>query len=212
MKKYEVIASGSDGNCEIYFGSIAIDMGIPFSVIKPYILKLQLVCLSHQHKDHFNIDTIQRLSKERPTLRFGCGEWMVPLLDGVRNIDVYEPGKWYDYGPFRVAIGKSYHDVPNAFFRLEKNGYKVFRATDTATLAGIEAKNYSLYALEHNYDADTIFGVIEEKESRGVFAYERGVIQSHLSEQAARQFIFNNAGENYEVLRLHESRREYSKI
>ncbi len=33
-----------------------------------------------------------------------------------------------------------------------------------------------------------------------------------LDEQQARQFIFNNAGEKYEVLRLHESHREYSKI
>ncbi len=212
MKQHEVIASGSDGNCEIYFGSIAIDMGVPFSAIKPHMFQLQLVLLTHWHLDHFNIETIRRLSASRPTLRFGCGGWMVHLLEGVRNVDVFELGKWYDYKAFRVSMGKCYHDVPNAFYRLEKGGYKIFRATDTCTLEGIEAKDYSLYAIEHSYDADEIMQIIAEKESRGEFAYERGAMRSHLSEQAARQFIFNNAGPNYEVLRLHESKREYSKI
>lgn len=217
MKPYNVIASGSTGNAVLYCDSILVDIGVPFAALRPYLYKIQLVCLSHLHTDHFNKSTLFRLCKERPTIRVGCCEWMLPELIGLKNVDLYQIGTEYQYNgehgtSFSILPVKLYHDTPQCGFKIFKGDHKIFHATDTCTLAGIEAKNYTIYAIEHSYDADTIFGVIEEKESRGVFAYERGVIQSHLSEQAARQFIFNNAGENYEVLRLHESRREYSKI
>jgi len=201
-----VIATGSDGNCEIYHGTIAVDMGISFAKIKPYVNQLQLVLLSHQHTDHFNIKTIKRLASERPTLRFGCGAWLAPLLSDIKNVDVYELNKWYDYGAFKVCIGKSYHDVDNCFFRIEKKGYKIFRATDTAHLEGIEAKDYDIFAIEHNYDEDTVYQIIERQESQGKFAHQKRSINSHLSEQQARDFIFKNRKETSEVIRLHESK------
>lgn len=201
-----ILASGSTGNCEIYHNTIAVDMGVPFSKIKPYVNNLQLVLLSHQHLDHFNISTIKKLAFERPTLRFGCGEWMVELLKGIRNIDVYQFGEIYNYGSFQISMGKCYHDVPNAFYRIFKNGYKIFRATDTAHLINVEAKNYDLYCLESNYDSETILDRISEKESRGEFAYEKGAINSHLSEIQSREFFYKNRGENSKILRLHESK------
>jgi L-ascorbate metabolism protein UlaG (beta-lactamase superfamily) len=202
----KVIASGSTGNCELYFSSIAVDMGISYSKIKPYKMFIQLVLFSHEHSDHFNIKTIKKLAQERPTLRFGCGAWMLPLLDGIKNVDVYELNKWYDYGAFKVCIGKSYHDVDNCFFRIEKNGYKIFRATDSAHLENIEAKDYDLYAIEHNYDEDTVYQIIERQESQGKFAHQKRSINSHLSEQQARDFIFKNRKKTSEVIRLHESK------
>lgn len=201
-----VLASGSSGNCEIYHRTIAIDIGIPYSVIAPYKSDLQIVLLSHRHLDHFNESTIRKLAFDRPTLRFGCGPWMLPLLEGIKNVDVYDFGKWYDYGSFKIAIGKSYHDVENCFYRIEKNGYKIFRATDTFTLEGITAKEYDLFCVESNYDEDTIQQIIEEQEARGEFAHQRGSINSHLSEQQARDFFFKNRGENSKLIRLHESK------
>ncbi|QQV90514.1 beta-lactamase superfamily domain protein [Polaribacter phage Danklef_1] len=200
-----VLSSGSKGNCEIYHKTIAVDMGIPFSKIKPYMNELQLVLISHKHGDHFNLSTIKKLSFERPTLRFGIGEWMLPLMEGVRNVDVYKLNEWYNYGEFKISIGKLYHDVPNCFFRIDKQGHKTFRATDTCHLNGITAKNYSLYCVESNYNEDTIFESIKIKQSKGEFAYQTGAINSHLSEQQARDFIFKNKGEHSEVIRLHES-------
>lgn len=209
---YQVIASGSEGNSILYHGHILVDIGVPFASLKPYLYQVQLVLLTHQHKDHLNLDTLRRLCAERPTVRVGCGEWMFQHLAGIRNIDVLKIGVEYDYTHFTLVPVKLYHDVDNCGYKIFKGGHKIFHATDTAHLNGIQARGYDLYALEHSYDAETIFKIIEEKETAGQFSYERGAINSHLSEQAARQFIFNNAGENYEVLRLHESRREYSKI
>jgi hypothetical protein len=157
--------------------------------------------------DHFNISTIKRLAQERPTLRFGCGEWMLPYLDGIKNVDVYDLNKWYDYGSFKISIGKLYHDTENAFFRIEKDGYKIFHATDSGHLEGVTASGYDLYSVEHNYNQETVIQSIEEKEARGEYAHQRGAINSHLSEQQARDFIFKNMKEDSQIVRLHESQK-----
>ena len=68
------------------------------------------------------------------------------------------------------------------------------------------AKNYDLYALESNYNEDEIYDLIESKEEKGQFAYQKGAINSHLSEQKARDFFFKNKGENSQLIRLHESK------
>ena len=47
---------------------------------------------------------------------------------------------------------------------------------------------------------------LQKIEAGGGFAHQKGAINSHLSEQQARDFIFKNAGENYKVVRLHESK------
>lgn len=203
---YKILSTGSQGNCEIAFNSIAIDMGVPFSVIKPYVNDIQIVLLTHEHGDHINISTIKRLAFERPGLRFGCGAWMLHHMEGIKNVDVYEFGKWYDYGLFKVATGKLFHDVENCFYRIEKAGKKIFRATDTATLEGISAKNYDLYCIEANYDEEYIQEKIAAKVSRNEFAYEKGSINSHLSEQQANDFFYRNKGENSQLIRLHESK------
>jgi mRNA degradation ribonuclease J1/J2 len=202
---FTVLSSGSKGNCVIYHDSIAVDMGVTFSTIKNHKDNLQIVLLTHCHGDHLNITTIKKLSFERPTLRFACGVFLTDFLQGIKNVDILEAGKVYDYGPFKVSPISLYHDVPNFGYRIFKNDTKIIHATDTAHLEGITAKNYDLYAIESNYNEDTIHQSIELKKSKGEFAYQIGAINSHLSEQQARDFIFKNRGENSKVLRLHES-------
>ena len=73
-----IISSGSHGNCVIYHKIIAVDVGVPFSMIKPYLKDLKLIVLTHVHFDHFNLKTIKKIAFERPTIRFFCGEWMLP--------------------------------------------------------------------------------------------------------------------------------------
>lgn len=199
-----VVASGSTGNCVLY-DNIMVDIGVPYSFVKPLVKTVSLVLLTHAHKDHINAHTLNRLRKERPTLRVGCGEWMLPYLDGTKNVDVMEAGKYYQYGNVSVSPVKLYHDVPNVGYRIFINDYRIFHATDTAHLQGIEAKDYDLYAIEHNYDEDTIHEVIAQKKARGEFAHEAGTLNSHLSEQQARDFIFKNKGEHSVVWRLHET-------
>lgn len=203
---YQVIATGSTGNAVLYHQAILVDIGVPFSALQPHLQKLRIVLLTHEHSDHINLATLRRLSAERPTLRIGCCEWMEQYTTGLRNVDIYQPGRVYNYGAFQISPVKLYHDVPNCGYRIIAGQTKILHATDTAHLQGIEAPGYDLYALEHNYDNEVVFEQIHEIESRGQFAYQKGAINSHLSEQQARDFIFKNRAPHSRVLRLHETR------
>lgn len=202
---FNILSTGSKGNALIYFDKILLDCGVPFSSLKPYLYDIQLVLLSHVHGDHFSLQTLKRLAFERPSLRIGCGQHMVEHLEGFKNIDIYEPGKIYDYGSFKVSPVKLYHDVLNFGYRIYLGNKKIFHATDTSHLEGISAKNYDLYCIEANYDEETIFDIIKEREARGEYAHQRGAINSHLSFQQTNDFFFKNKGENSVLVRLHES-------
>lgn len=202
---YNIISSGSKGNAVIYFGCILLDCGIPFEILKPYLYDINIVLLTHIHNDHINVNTLKKLQFERPTLRIGCCNWMLPLLEGFKNIDIYDIGELYEYGIFQISPIKLYHDVENCGYRLFKNGYKIIHATDTTHLNGIKAKDYDLYAIEHNYNDETVHDIIRRKRKQGLFCHEKGAINSHLSEQQARDFFFKNKGKNSKLIRLHES-------
>jgi len=206
---HKIIKSGSTGNAVLYHNSILVDIGVPYALIKPYFRDIDIVLLTHEHKDHINIDTLCKLVYDRPTLRIGCPYHMGKSIEGLKsnNIDFYNNGELYDYGSFKVSPIKLYHNVLNCGYRIIKEDYKILHATDTSHLEGITAKNYDLFAIEHNYNEETIDEIIKAKKDKGEFAYEDGAINSHLSEQQANNFIYKNKGTNYEVLRLHESTR-----
>ena len=79
MVKYNIISTGSDGNATILEDFVLVDCGVPYKALEPYVPKLKLVLLTHIHSDHFQKRTIKRLASERPTLRFGCCRWLVPV-------------------------------------------------------------------------------------------------------------------------------------
>lgn len=203
---YNVLKSGSHGNCVIYLDSIAVDMGIPYKIIEPYKKQLKLVLIGHYHSDHLKLSTIQKLAFEHPLLRFAGGQFIKDKLPGIKNFDVLESGKIYDYGQFKISPVTLYHDCPTFGFRIFQGETKILHCTDTYTLEGISAPNYDLYSIEHNYCEESINKRIEEKQKRGEFCYEIGAKNSHLSEQQARDFIFKNRKESSQVLRLHESK------
>lgn len=213
MIQTQVISSGSDGNAVIYNNAIMVDCGVSFKALEAVKRSLKIVLLTHKHSDHLKIRTLQRLQAERPTLRVACGDFLLEELPCIKNIDVLQVGKIYDYGAFRVSPVKLYHDVPNFGWRIFlPNGQKIFHATDTVHLEGISAKGYDLYAIEHNYCEEYIQEAIEEARANGEYTHAYGNINTHLSIQQARAFIEANRKKSSEVLELHKSRSFYSKI
>lgn len=214
---HDILASGSSGNCVIINGEIAIDMGIPMKKLREsgYIKSLKLALLTHQHSDHFNATTVRALHKERPALRWGCCEWMVPhLLEaGVdkRVIDIYGAGGFVVYRGMNISIcaKKTLHDVPNCCYLIVLPGdERLFYATDCATLDGIEAKGYDLYMLENNHGEAEIAARVAEKHARGEFAYETRAARYHMSQEKAMEFLFKNIPperlNNTEIVFLHQ--------
>ena len=209
----KVISSGSEGNAVIYNNAIMVDCGVSLKALQEVKRSLKIALLTHKHGDHLKIRTLQRLQAERPTLRVACGDFLLEELPCIKNIDVLQVGKIYDYGAFRVSPVKLYHDVPNFGWRIFlPNGQKIFHATDTVHLEGISAKGYDLYAIEHNYCEEYIQEAIEEARANGEYTHAYGNINTHLSIQQARAFIEANRKKSSEVLELHKSRSFYSKI
>lgn len=206
----KVISSGSEGNAVIYNNAIMVDCGVTLKALEAVKRSLKIVLLTHKHSDHLKLRTLQRLQAERPTLRVACGDFLLEELPCIKNIDVLQVGKIYDYGAFKVSPIKLYHDVPNFGWRIFlPNGQKIFHATDTLHLEGISAKGYDLYAIEHNYCEEYIQQAIEEARANGEYTHAYGNINTHLSIQQARAFIQANRKESSEVLELHKSRSFY---
>lgn len=204
---YNIISTGSKGNAVLINNCIMIDCGVPYKYIEPYIYSLKLILLTHIHSDHFNKSTIKRIAKLRPTLRFGCCNWLVnDLVDcGVPKwrIDVYIPDTINDYRFATVSTFLLKHNVPNCGYKLNIDCKKIFYATDTNNLTGISATNYDLYLIEANYCDDEIQERIAEKVANSEYAYEYQVLKNHLSKQKCDNFLAENAGSHSEFIYMH---------
>lgn len=204
---YNIISTGSQGNAVVINDTILVDCGVSFKALKDVYKDLQIVLLTHIHTDHFKPQTIKRLAEERPTLRFGCCEWLVNDLveAGVpkQQIDVFEIGKIYDYKAFKVSPIKLYHNVQNCGYRVLASGEKAIYATDTGHLQGITAKDYDLYMIEANYDEDDLERRIIEKTAAGQYCYELYVAERHLSHTQASEWLMQNMSFHSEYVFLH---------
>ena len=206
---YNIINSGSDGNCTIINDIIAIDLGVSYKKLAPYVKQLEIVFLTHEHGDHFNKKTIKRLAKERPMLRFGCCEWLLDKLLELeidrKRIDVYEIGKKYNYGRFQIIPLKLYHDVPNCGYRVFMDNEKLIYCTDTYTLEGIKAIDYDYYLIEGNYENEE-----ELKSYAKDNTYFERVKHTHLSREYTTNWLLDNMGLKsvYEFMHQHKSKEK----
>ncbi len=212
---YDVISTGSKGNAVVINDAILIDCGVPFKALKPSMGALKVVLLTHIHSDHFNPRSVAVLHRERPTLRWGCCEWMVgPLLEtGVdkRQIDVLAPGRCFVYRGFAtVTPERLTHNVPNCGYHIQFDTERLFYATDTGTLDGIEAKGYDLYLIEANHTKEELVERLRAKRERGEYAYEVNAAANHLSVEQAEGWIYQNIGPNgqYAFLHQHKEREQ----
>ena len=217
--RFDIIATGSSGNAVVLNGSILIDCGVPFKKLEAVKKDLKLVLLTHIHGDHFNPRTVRALAKERPTLRWCCCDWMVePLVKaGVdkRRIDVARPTEPGDTSHALIYDGLAIvdpiplvHDVPNCGWRIGGDGEKIFYATDTGTLDGIEAKNFDLYLIEANHTKEEIEERIKEKHAAGEFAYESRAASNHLSQDQALDWLYQNMGPRSRYVFLHQHKEK----
>jgi hypothetical protein len=215
--QYEILHSGSAGNCTVLANTVAIDIGVPYKAIEPYAARLGIVLTSHIHIDHFNRSTVRRLARERPALRWGCGSWMAaPLVEcGVapENIDVFNMDATVIYptpsGDLTITPAPLRHNVPNCGYKLRlPDGSYVFYATDTATLSGIEAPGYDLYLVEADYGEEEIVERIRRKQEAGEYVHEYDAMNNHLSREEAENWLYSQMGTSstYILMHMHEER------
>lgn len=213
MIKYEILSSGSVGNCIIVNDYLMLDCGLTYSKIKDYLDKVKIIFISHQHSDHLKKSTIKKISYEKPNIKFIVGNFLVAdlVLLGVnkKNIITFDTDKWYDIGIFKVRMDFLFHDVPNNCLHIEfKNGERLFYATDTSSIDHIEAKNYTTYLIEANYETDDeLMKKIKEQEEKGEYSYYNRVLKTHLSQLQAINWLDKNKGKNSEYCFIHQHER-----
>ena len=214
---YKILASGSTGNAVVIEDIILIDCGVSFKALKDYYKDLQLVLFTHIHSDHFNKSTIRRLAYERPTLRFGCRDYLVHdlICCGVdkKNIDVYDTISNFCYKDFCIANFDLVHDVPNCGYKLSINDKKYFYATDTCSLDNIEAKDYDMYFIEGNYeDKDELEKRKQKHIENGEYSYEDRVEKTHLSQIKATEWLMENMGEKSQYIFMHQHKENRKEV
>ena len=204
---YNIISTGSQGNCLILNKFLILDLGVPFKKIKPYYKDIKLVFIGHQHIDHLNKTCVKMLAKERPTVRFAVGKWLVPILleCGVskQNIDIIEAPKIYNYGICKISPVVLYHNVPNYGLRIFIGEEKAIYIVDTHTVEGITAKDYDLYMIEANYTDEDLQERINAKLEAGEYCYELNVASRHLSHEQASEWLMENMDFHSEYVFLH---------
>lgn len=205
----DVISSGSRGNA-VFVDGILLDCGVSFKKLTPYLRKIKLVLLTHEHKDHFNESTIRQLAALRPTVRFGCCEWLGTALiaAGVpsKRIDIYKPNEVYRYDAANITVSafELLHDVPNCGYKFTIGSEKGFYATDTGNLNDIDAKGYDLYLIEANHGEQEIRKRMNAKIADGKFSYEVRAMAGHLSKEQADAFLIKNAEPQSKFCYLHQ--------
>lgn len=192
-----VLASGSRGNAVIYDEKILVDIGTPYSKLKKYLDDVKLILLTHRHFDHLNTTTLRKIIVNHKDIRFGVPHYLVHEFEEKEiskdRYQVYEVGELYNYGTYKIAPIKLYHDVPNVGYRIIRNdGYKHIHITDTYTVQGIIAKDYDSAAIECNFEKYRALELINEADESGDYSHIRGSINSHLSVQDANKFIDSN--------------------
>lgn len=218
---YKVIATGSSGNCVVLNDEIMVDCGkIPFKKIKKEVDldNIKLILYTHEHGDHLHIPNLKKMLEHNPFIKIFCNEEVNNKLEknGIESIvltanktsrlNIKRTKNQYEVRPVNL-----YHDVKNYGYKLFitdmfGNKTKIFYATDTGYLEGIEAKGYDKYFIETNYDEEFLMDKdYQEEEYNDRFR----VISYHLSKQEAQQFFIDNRKEDSELIPLHMSGRNY---
>ena len=215
MDNLKIIASSSNGNAYVYFENILLDIGVPFSKIKPYIQNIKYILLTHCHTDHFNIKTLKKAIYENPNIRIICGWFLVErLVDNnipKKNIFVLELDKTYIVGDYVITPVMAIHDVGNFGYLIQnsKTGFKVFHISDTSSVDHIEAKGCNLYAIEGNYETDDeLREKIKQDEEQGKYSHYKRVFNTHLSQVQAINFLDRNNTNGGDYIFIHQHKEE----
>lgn len=212
----DVISTGSIGNAVLLNGKYLFDCGVSFAKLKPYVKNLAVVFLTHIHGDHFKINTIRKIHRERPLVRFVCGRnLLVPLCTncGVDpgNVVLVTPGELAEihFGAesIRIQAFDLVHNVENVGWAVGIQGGEepgtAFYATDTQYIP-VCVPGLDLYMVECNYQEDELQRRKERKLRDGKFSYEDTVAASHMSRETVTKWLRQNAAPHSEVVFLHQ--------
>lgn len=210
---YEIINSGSDGNCVI-IGRVMVDIGLSYKKIDKYLHNVDMIFITHQHTDHVKKPTLKQIRKYHPKIKILCSKHLKEYLKdneliSVRNNVQYNvklKDTTFIFQPFECK-----HNVPTQgiVFKYDEE-YGIY-ATDTNTLEHSYECNlgdgyYDYLFLEANYDKYKIKAIDKSKYGYDVIKNAR----RHLSKQDSYDFyLLNRRNVDSKYIELHKSSRFY---
>lgn len=210
--RYEIISTGSKGNALLLGKGILIDCGVSYRKLKDK--PIRLIVLTHEHKDHFNPKTIQKIHKEHPLVRFVAPPRLTSELlqigVDVSAIDMIKSGEIADYNGVKFMPFDLIHDVPNVgWWGKMLNGETFCYITDTGYLDHLQngeverLKNLDYYFIEANYNEQEMIERIESKLANGEYCYETRAQETHLSREQAERFLNGKTKDDSKVVFIH---------
>lgn len=199
---YNIIKTGSKGNCIIVEDAIMLDCGLSYKTIEPYLHKIKLIFISHKHGDHLNRATIKQIAFNYPTIKYICNiedKELIKILIkyGVRTKNIYGLKQNREYTIGKVLVVKLQelkHDVLNSACEIRYKGKRLIYITDTGSVEHIEAKGFDCYLIEANYkDDEELDALIKQDYDNGnEFSHYERVRETHLSQEQAIDFLKKN--------------------
>lgn len=210
--KYNIIGTGSSGNCIIVNDNIMLDCGLSYSKIKKYLKNIKLIFISHRHTDHLNPTTIKQIAYNYPTIKFVYNEKDLYIFDilfnngvDLRNMYSISQYRWFNFGLCKIKLEELQHDCLNSLCKLEIDNKKLIYITDTGSVSDIEAKGYDYYLVEANYHSrEELEKQIQEADEKGEFTHLKRVLYTHLCEEDCIDWLKTQMNDNSEYQFIHQ--------
>ena len=202
--KYEIVKSGSSGNCVIV-NDVMIDCGVPFKMIKEKLYDIAYLIITHIHSDHVNSRTLDAIKREFPRITIiGNHEvYQAFKTDVISNEGFDVLTKDYCFTPFLCP-----HNVLVHGYVWEWENQRIIYATDTMTLEHAPTdEKFDWFFIESNHDVKKL----EEIKNREYTGYSPFLSsQRHLSTFDSKTFYYvNRRDKTSQWIELHKSERFY---
>lgn len=202
---YEILSTGSHGNCVLIGPNIMVDCGLPFNKIKEYLYEIKYLLLTHTHSDHIKPTTLNAIKKLFPKITV-IGNHEVHQVFGVdiiANADYPIETDDYVFTPFLCE-----HDVLTYGFIFDVDDKSVLYATDTSSMEHAPDKKYDYIFIESNHCENKIETILKNPNKFGYNAYAGA--KRHLSTQQAKNFFYTHRKDRQShFIELHQSKRFY---
>ncbi|EAC6664282.1 hypothetical protein PJ944_002854 [Listeria monocytogenes] len=203
MIEWEIISSGSKGNCVI-IDDVMVDCGVSFKRIKEHLYDINYLLLTHIHSDHINSSTLENIINLFPKITI-IGNYQIAQL---YEIDIIgNSGFTIRLPSFEVTPFECFHDVITQGYTWCVDGKNIIYATDTSSLENAPSLKFDYLFIESNHDEKKL-EMARNKSKYGYDPYKGG--KRHLSTQQCKTFYYLNRRNNEsQLIELHKSERFY---
>lgn len=177
------IGSSSKGNCYLFNDSIMVDCGMSYKKLEPYLHRVKVIFISHEHKDHINIETLKKIKHYYPHIKIFLNRSTSKKFGADVEHNIISTGQMIQFThnnvKYQIVPIQLYHDVENHGFCIKYTDLSTnqelvhFHGTDTSTLDKIVIPECDIFTLECNH-------IVEIVEENIRLAKEQGKYYKHL--------------------------------